>query len=236
MKVLQGLKVVVGLSGGLDSTTLLSLLLHDGVEVVHCCMFEYGSTHGAYELAAAQQVIAYYQGRYPYRTIHAHKIDITGVMSGFSSNLLLKEGKDIPEGSYEQANMELTVVPGRNLIFASIMAGLAESVGAHSVALGIHTGDHFIYPDCRPEFVEAAKSVITASTDGKVDVIAPILEYSKSDIVKLGLTMNAPFHLTRSCYKNQPLSCGRCGTCVERLEAFKSLGMEDPVPYEEKLF
>ena len=103
------------------------------------------------------------------------------------------------------------------------MAGLAESVGAESIALGVHSGDHHIYPDCRPEFVSALHQVVHASSDGEVSIITPLLHLDKTGILEIGyeLQPNVPYHLTRTCYKDQPLSCGKCGSCSERLEAFE---------------
>ena len=163
-----------------------------------------------------------------------HQIDISGAFNEFKSNLLLS-GDEIPEGHYEHESMTKTVVPGRNLILASIMAGLAESVGAGVVALGVHTGDHHIYPDCRPNFIAALYEVIRSSSDGKVIVQAPFLNLDKTEILKIGFTkvgVPVPYHLTRTCYKNQAASCGRCGSCTERLEAFANIGMKDHIEYE----
>ena len=226
------MQVVMGLSGGLDSTTLLGVLLNGG-KTVHCCIFDYGSTHGKYEIDAANKVVEYYQEKYPGR-VFKYNIDITSVMALFSSNLLLKCGRPIPEGDYSVENMKQTVVPSRNLIFASIMAGIAESIGAHYIALGVHGGDHPIYSDCRPEFVEALRSVIELSSEGKVSVLTPFVNISKADILKIGysLPVPVPYHLTRSCYKNQPVSCCKCGTCRERLQAFAEINKTDPIEYE----
>lgn len=226
------MQVVMGLSGGLDSTTLLGVLLNGG-KTVHCCIFDYGSTHGKYEIEAANKVVEYYQEKYPGR-VFKYNIDITSVMTLFSSSLLLKCGHPIPEGDYSVENMKQTVVPSRNLIFASIMAGIAESIGAHYIALGVHGGDHPIYSDCRPEFVEALRSVIELSSEGKVSVLTPFVNISKADILKIGYSLPAPvpYHLTRSCYKNQPVSCGKCGTCRERLQAFAEINKTDPIEYE----
>lgn len=226
-------QIVIGTSGGLDSTTLLGFLLTQQKEsIIHCVSFRYGSTHGKYEIEAVDKIIKYYQHIYPKR-VRKYDVDITPVMDLFSSNLLIKNKKSIPEGSYNQENMEQTYVPGRNLIFASIMAGIAESIGAEEIALGVHSGGHYLYPDCRSEFVQALNAVVHASSDKKIKVLAPFVNMDKAEIIKLGLSLPAvPYHLTRSCYKNQPVSCGKCGTCKERLEAFATLGKKDFIQYQ----
>jgi len=131
--------------------------------------------------------------------------------------------------------MQATVVPARNLIFSSVIAGYAESVGAGAISLGVHSGDHHIYPDCRPEFVSSLNTSVLLATDKKVRVEAPFLNYTKAEIIKTGLNLKSvevPYHLTRTCYKDQELACGKCGSCFERLEAFEELGLTDPIKYE----
>lgn len=226
------MKVVIGLSGGLDSTTLLGLLLDQGFEV-HCCSFTYGSKHNSYEGQAAEKIVEYYKNlKYP--IVH-YKIDLTQAFSHFQSDLL-KTGGAIPEGHYNGDNMRSTVVPGRNMIMASIMAGLAESIGAEKIALGVHQGDHNIYPDCRREFIKAFDSAVYLSSDRKVEIITPLLDDDKASILMKGLFLNpsVPYYLTRTCYKDQQLSCGCCGSDVERLTAFYENEMEDPISYENK--
>lgn len=223
-------KVVVGLSGGMDSTTLLGYLLDLGVEV-HCCLFTYGSKHNKYENEAAVEVVKFYQ-REGF-AIKAYPFDFSKLTTQFKSNLLLS-GDAIPEGHYNDENMRKTVVPGRNLIFISLMAGLAESIGASMVVVGVHAGDHHIYPDCRKTFIDAANQAVHLSTDRKVSVTAPFQPYNKKDILELGclLTPKVPYHLTRTCYKDQIHSCGKCGSCQERLEAFSLIGLKDPIQYQ----
>jgi 7-cyano-7-deazaguanine synthase len=127
------------------------------------------------------------------------------------------------------------VVPARNLIFASILAGYAESIDAGIISLGVHGGDHHVYPDCRPAFISSLNSTVMWATDCKVRVDAPFLYNSKAEILRIGLDLKkvtVPYHLTRTCYKDQVMSCGKCGSCVERLEAFAEVGMIDPIKYE----
>ena len=223
-------KIVLALSGGMDSATLLGYLLEQGAEV-HCCVFYYGSKHGQHERKAAENLIDYYQFQdYP---VQVSYFDLTGVFTGFNS-ALLNPDQDIPEGHYAGENMRKTVVPGRNLIFASILAGIAESIGAKQIALGTHAGDHFIYPDCRTEFIKSLDTTIFLSSDRRVEVITPLDGLDKGGILKLGLSLKnqVPYHLTRTCYKGQPKPCGKCGSCVERLEAFQNNNLKDPVEYE----
>lgn len=221
-------KIVIGLSGGMDSVTLLGTLLGQGYEV-HCCSFEYGSKHNSYENKAADALVDFYlKEGHPVKHYH---FDLTKVFADYSSDLLLSGGA-IPEGYYTDATMKKTVIPGRNLIFVSIMAGLAESIGAKKVGLGVHAGDHTIYPDCRPVFIHSLSLTITYSTDGTVSVHTPFLNKTKTEILINGLALDVPYELTRSCYKDQPIACGKCGTCVERLEAFAEIGIKDPIEYE----
>ena len=129
--------------------------------------------------------------------------------------------------------MSATVVPFRNGIFLSILAGLAESIGAVKIAIGIHQGDHAIYPDCRWDFYKQMNRAVSVGTDHKVSVIAPFIEIDKTAILQTGNAIDVPYHSTRTCYKDQRLSCGKCGACVERLEAFANVNTADPIRYAE---
>lgn len=217
-------KAVLSLSGGLDSTTLLAHALHEGREVL-AVGFRYGSKHNYFENSAAWNIARHY--KVPFRLI-----DLSSIMVSFKSNLLISGG-EIPEGHYEEESMKLTVVPGRNMIFLSILSGIAMSEKMDEVWIGIHAGDHRIYPDCRPAFAHSMASAIFEGTDGQIRLEAPFLNKHKSDIVTLGLGLNVPFALTRTCYKNQELACKKCGACRERLEAFFIQNVIDPIKYEE---
>jgi 7-cyano-7-deazaguanine synthase len=221
----MSVKAVLSLSGGIDSTTVLAHLLKHLGEPVQCVSFTYGSKHNRYENEAARKVAAYYAQP-------LLEIDLSVAMSVFKSNLL-KSGGEIPEGHYNDASMSQTVVPARNIIFASLLAGVAESKEAPVVGLGIHQGDHAIYPDCRPGFFFAMKHAIQEGTDGKVTLLAPFLLHTKYDIIRWGLEEDVPYQLTRTCYKDQEVACRRCGSCVERREAFQLCGVIDPIKYEE---
>lgn len=217
-------KTIMALSGGMDSTTVLAKLIHEGHDVI-CYGFEYGSKHNKYELHAARRVAQFYK-------VPFHVIDLTEITKHFKSNLL-KTGGDIPEGDYEDESMALTVVPARNIIFLSIMAGLAWTNDATSIAIGIHQGDHAIYADCRTEFYKAMDLAIHLGTDSRVEILAPFVATDKAGILKYGLCHSVPYQLTRTCYKDQVGSCGVCGSCVERLAAFASMKCIDPIQYEE---
>lgn len=223
-------KVVLGLSGGMDSSTLAYFYLINGYEI-HPVTFNYGSKHNKYENECAKKLIEFYNLQ-PMKYIELPFID-----NLFKSNLL-KSGEEIPEGHYEASNMSLTVVPGRNIIFASIMAGYAWSIGAEIVALGVHAGDHEIYHDCREIFIKHMNDAIMAGTDNHVRLEAPFQYLTKTDILKIGYTKNdenipiLPYQFTRTCYKDQEDSCGKCGSCTERLEAFHNIGKIDPIKYE----
>lgn len=223
-------KAVMGLSGGMDSATLLGYLLAKGFEV-HAISFHYGSKHGEYEQQAAKDIVEYYNNK-GFVVIHS-VMNIQYIFDQMESNLL-KSGGDIPEGQYDASNMKKTVVPGRNHIFAAIMAGIAESIEAQIIALGIHSGDHHIYPDCRPEFISALDKTVKIQSKEKVGIISPFTNNDKADILNIGYTYTpqVPYHLTRTCYKDQAESCGKCGSCTERLEAFEKIGRVDPIKYE----
>ena len=224
------MKIVLSLSGGMDSGTMLGYYLAKGHEVFPI-NFTYGSKHNEFELKCAYHLCGHYGLRKGLPSI-----DLNFIGDMFTSDLL-KSGGDIPEGHYEDESMKATVVPGRNLIFASILAGYAESIDATHIALGVHAGDHHIYSDCRPEFIESLKTTINKSSDGKVGVLAPFLNIDKTQILKIGCELPeefvVPYQLTRTCYKDQEDSCGRCSSCVERLEAFASLGKVDPIKYQK---
>ena len=220
------MKIVVSMSGGIDSTTLCAYYLDKGNEVFPLS-FQYGSKHNKYENEAVFKIAEFLNLPEP------KLIDLNFIANLFKSDLLLS-GDEIPEGHYTDQSMQATVVPARNLIFASIIAGYAESVGADIISLGVHSGDHHIYPDCRPEFISALNTAVILATDKKVRVEAPFLYYTKAEIIRAGMNLKdveLPYHLTRTCYKDQELACAKCGSCVERLEAFDIAGLKDPIRY-----
>lgn len=221
------MKVVLALSGGLDSSTLCGYYLDKGWQAVPVT-FNYGAKHNRYENEACSAVARHFGLPEPIL------LDLKFIGELYRSDLLLSGGA-VPEGHYTNQNMSATVVPARNLIFASILAGYAESIDADMISLGVHGGDHHIYPDCRPEFIASLYDSVRLATDGNVSVDAPFQYNSKAEILRVGLNLKkviVPYHLTRTCYKDQVLSCGRCGSCVERLEAFAEVGIEDPIQYE----
>lgn len=221
-------KIVVAVSGGMDSATLLGLALSKFDEVFPVS-FTYGSKHNYYENQAARDVCK----NYGFNDLTI--IDLTEVAKHLNSNLL-KSGGEIPEGHYEAETMTQTVVPGRNSIFISIMVGIAESRGYSHVGVGVHAGDHAIYPDCRAEYITAMDEAMYFASGKKVSIYAPFLRSNKADILKIGYGLHpqVPYFMTRTCYKDQPVSCGRCGSCQERLEAFKTIDRRDPIPYIER--
>lgn len=216
-------KILVSFSGGLDSATLLTKLIHDGHKPI-AVNFNYGSKHNQVERAYAKSFCEK-------RAIDYVEVELPFVNTMFSSNLL-QSGGEVPDRSYDKNSMSQTVVPGRNGIFMSILAGYAESVGASKIAIANHSGDHFIYPDCRPEWIAAINEAIRLGSEGKVQVVAPFEKMSKADIVKLGLELGIDYSETWSCYRGGEFHCGKCGTCVERRESFAALNQQDPTTYE----
>ena len=216
-------KVIVSLSGGIDSATALALAKED--RDVDAIGFSYGSKHNPYENKAARDIANHY-------SVPFNLIDLSSVGALLKSDLL-KSGGVIPEGHYEAESMKSTVVPARNMIFISALAGIADCRGASEVWLGIHSGDHHIYPDCRPGFFYRMQDAVRVATEGRVELAAPFLFKGKGKVVEQGWAIGVPYNLTRTCYKDQPVACGKCGSCQERLEAFAENGMVDPLEYEE---
>lgn len=222
--------ILVSLSGGLDSTTLLADILKQPKKwmgEVRTVGFGYGSKHNALENKAAHKVANHY--KVPFQLV-----DFSSVILGKFKSNLLRDGGEIPEGHYEDKTMEMTVVPGRNILFISYLAGLCWSLGGGSVAIGVHAGDHSIYPDCRPDFIQAMDQAVIHGTDKKVSVLAPYLFLTKAEIVQRGHDLGAPFHLTRTCYTDDEVACGRCGSCQERLSSFAHWDLSDPLLYEQR--
>ncbi|OIM99862.1 7-cyano-7-deazaguanine synthase QueC [Idiomarina sp. MD25a] len=215
-------KVVVIYSGGMDSFTVLNKALEQGHEV-SALSFNYGQRH-VRELDVAAKVCEALN--------IAHKIvDITAINTLLAGSSLTDD-IEIPEGHYEESSMKSTVVPNRNMILLSLAIGYAVSEGANAVYYGAHSGDHAIYPDCRPEFVRQMNVVSQLANYEPVEVVAPYLDVDKNAILADGLRMELNYADTWTCYNGRDKACGKCGACVERLEAFAANGVTDPLPYE----
>ena len=212
---------IIVLSGGVDSVTML----YDYRDRIALAVsFDYGSNHNAREI--------------PFARLHCERLGFPHLvikldfMSRYFSSSLLQGAEAIPEGNYADENMRSTVVPFRNGIMLSIAAGLAETHNLKYVMLANHGGDHTIYPDCRPEFVDAMSAAISAGTYSKTEVLAPYTNITKADIARRGRLLGLDYSETWSCYKGGEKHCGKCGTCVERREAFALAGIDDPTDYE----
>jgi len=214
--------VVMGLSGGLDSTTLLYYLQWLGYTLVTVSV-NYGQRHKK-ELDSSKE-IARLAG------VENIEIDLQCLRAVLPGSALTDDKVVLPEEHYTHESQKLTVVPARNMIFISILGSIALARKAKFVAFGAHASDYAIYPDCRAPFVTWAEKTLWAGNYEKVTLLAPFLPYSKANIAFLANLLEVPVELTWSCYAGGEQHCGKCGTCRERLEAFELAGLKDPVPY-----
>lgn len=213
---------IIVLSGGMDSVTLLH---QEKERIALAVTFDYGSNHNAREIECARRQAA--------RLGIEHIVIPLAFMGQYFKSSLLSGADDIPEGNYDDENMRSTVVPFRNGIMLSVACGLAESRGLRHVLIANHGGDHAIYPDCRPGFVEAMGRAMEEGTYDGVSILAPFTDISKAEIARIGARLGVDYADTYSCYKGGERHCGRCGTCTERREAFRLAGIPDPTIYED---
>lgn len=211
---------VLVLSGGLDSTTMLYEYQY---RIALAISFHYGSNHNDREIACAKMHCE--------RLGIAHKIVHLPFFSDIFHSSLLEGADAIPEGNYNEDNMRSTVVPFRNGIMLSIAAGIAENEKLQYIMLANHGGDHTIYPDCRPEFVEAMNNAIHFGTWNGVQLLTPYTHLSKVEIASHGKELGINYAETWSCYKGGEQHCGVCGTCRERKEALARAEIEDTTIY-----
>jgi len=219
-------RTVVLCSGGIDSVTLAYKVAAER-KLDRLISFDYGQRHRR-EIEHAARIATELGARHDV-------VDITALGQFLTSSSLISGGDDIPDGHYAKDTMKSTVVPNRNAIMLSIAFGIAAGAKAGAVGIAVHSGDHFIYPDCRPAFVEAFRAMQACALEDmwEVELFAPFTATDKAGIVAEGARLGVPFHLTWSCYKGGDKHCGRCGTCVERREAFHLSGIPDPTSYED---
>lgn len=213
---------VVIYSGGMDSYTVLHRALREGL-AVSALSFDYGQRH-ARELEVAKRVCR--------RLGVAHQvIDIRAIHGLVDGSALTDPSRELPDGEYGEENLTATVVPNRNMILLSLAIAKAVNIGACRVDYGAHGGDHVLYPDCRPAFVEAMNAVAAIANFERVEIHAPYLRSTKAEILADGLAMGLDYADTWTCYRGDPLACGRRGSCRERLAAFAANGVVDPLAY-----
>lgn len=216
-------RAIVLLSGGLDSTTCLSAAIKDGYEVFPIS-FDYGQRHRR-ELHCAGLIAKYYK----LKSYNVFKLDNVG------GSALTDMSIKVPEYKGDKF-IPITYVPARNIIFLSYAVGYAEVVNAEAIYIGVNAVDYSGYPDCRPEFISAFQNMVSVGTKSGVEgrgvkIVTPLMNLSKSEIIKLACDNGAPLHLTWSCYKGDEKACGVCDSCVLRLKGFEEAGIEDPIEY-----
>jgi len=224
----DGTKAVVLLSGGLDSATALAWAVREKAWQCSTLAFDYGQRHRV-ELQASA-TIAKVNGITDHRVI---RVDL-GVIGGSA----LTTNLDVPKDAADDSDIPVTYVPARNLVFLSLAAGLAETVGAEKIVIGANIVDYSGYPDCRLDFLNSfTKTALLGTKAGsegcKMDVVAPLIHLDKSEIIAMGLKLGVDYGLTRSCYDPDVLGmpCGHCDSCYFRREGFEKLGKIDPLPY-----
>ena len=219
-------KAIALVSGGLDSVTLAYLLKSEGWDL-HLLAFDYGQRHKR-EVEFARRAAAALGARYDL-------VDISAAGRLLGGSALTDESIAVPHGHYAAPNMAITIVPNRNAIFLTIAYGAAVAENAEIVATAVHGGDHFVYPDCRPQFLAAfdamQKEAVSGCGHPDLRLLTPFSGLFKHDIVAVGAALGVPFSETWSCYEGGEIHCGQCGTCVERKESFALAKVSDPTIY-----
>ncbi|WP_447556213.1 7-cyano-7-deazaguanine synthase QueC [Vreelandella sp. EE22] len=214
---------VVIYSGGMDSFTVMHRALQEGL-TVHALSFDYGQRHRR-ELDIARTVCE--KLGIPHQVV-----DIRAIHGLIDNSALTDQTALMPDADYAEENLQATVVPNRNMILLSLAIAKAVNIGASCVDYGAHGGDHVLYPDCRPEFVEAMRHAAAIANFDPIEVRAPYLKATKADILREGLVMGLDYRDTWTCYEGRELACGKCGSCRERLAAFAANNVVDPLAYE----
>ncbi len=213
-------------SGGLDSTSMLWHLVSEGFDVIEILTFDYGQRH-VKEIEAAEKIVKEF-GNYAGKSVPHSIVDLKSLRAILAKGALTGD-EEVPKEMYDKESQRATIVPNRNAIMLSIAVGRAVTVGARYVAYAAHSSDYSVYPDCRPEFIEAMdKAMYLANLWTPVNLLAPFQHITKAEVTSIGLRLNAPLHLTWSCYVGGARPCLECGTCLERTEAFKLNGSPDP--------
>ncbi|MBV6522341.1 MAG: 7-cyano-7-deazaguanine synthase [Gemmatimonadaceae bacterium] len=224
-------RAVLLLSGGLDSTTLLAIAARDGF-AIHALTFQYGQRH-AVEVDAARRVAT--DARVAEHVVCDIDVRVFGG-SALTSDLAVPKDRDL---SAVRAGIPVTYVPARNTIFLSYALAWAEVLDARAIYLGVNALDYSGYPDCRPEFIAAFERMANLATKAAVEngrsiaIRAPLIDLSKAEIVRLGISLGVDYALTTSCYDPLPagIACGRCDACLLRLKGFAEAGRQDPIRY-----
>ena len=216
------MKTVLVFSGGMDSTVLLYHLLAQGADV-SALSVDYGQKHKI-ELERAKEMAADLD-------VDHRIVDLRSITQLFAGSSLTDQDCSIPHGHYEEETMKSTVVPNRNMILLSLATAWAISLKADAVSYAAHAGDHAIYPDCREAFASALDKAMRLSDWNEVFLDRPFVDMSKAEIVSRGAELHVPFEKTWSCYEGGEQHCGKCGTCIERREAFHLANVVDPTPY-----
>jgi len=219
-------KSVVLLSGGLDSATTLAIALDDGYDV-YALSFDYGQKHNK-ELKCAEKIAEHYKVKHK-----IVKIDLSWAKSALTDKKI-----KIPESRKNIGkNIPVTYVPARNMIMLSFALAYTETIDADAVFIGANAIDYSGYPDCRPEFYDAFQKTAELGTkkgaeSKPIQIKYPLINMTKSNIIKKGMELEVPYHLTWSCYKGKKKACGKCDSCMLRLKGFKEAGYDDPIEYE----
>jgi len=216
-------KVVIILSGGMDSTTLLyDVVKKYGKENVFALSFNYNQKH--------RKELVYAKKSCNLLGVHQKTLNLR-LLNTVAPSCLTRDDWKVPEGHYESENMKQTVVPNRNMVMLSLATAYAIGIGAKKLFYGAHSGDHAIYPDCRPEFIEKMKDVIRICDWTSIELVAPYFNIDKGDIAIKGQSLGVDYSLTWTCYKGKRNPCKEsfCGACSERILAFEKAGYPDPL-------
>ncbi|WP_010498598.1 7-cyano-7-deazaguanine synthase QueC [Paenibacillus elgii] len=225
-------KAVVILSGGLDSTTCMGMAQDAGYDV-YPITFDYGQRQRR-EIENARQVAEFY------KTASRHKVIALGFLKEFGGSALTDESIEVPpagESGAVDSDIPVTYVPGRNLLFLSIATSYAETIGAEAIYIGVNALDYSGYPDCRPEFIRKVEEVMALATrvgveGGPIRIETPLIHWTKAEIIREGMRLGVPYHLTTSCYNGQEEACGVCDSCRLRMKGFDEAGTADPIAYQ----